>query len=996
MWKCFGLSEQEVRNALEDAKDRFHKNTKQATNLTPEQCDKALSDAVNTLNQVKKKGHGSLKKDHILRGEIADACSKLKELQDLKDDKVQATLKFAEEWRSKIGLNIPDRILPQPSDLESIRSASNASRSSNDSWDIPNHDQIREPDSASISSGTGALDEDQSASSSPGSSRSDLSTPWIIQSDNDGGVPCMRQSTDNTTSIELNTHEESAGVNSIPLPKTEHSTENLNTDARRIFTKNIRPQNTDARYIFTKNVRPPNVDFKPPKVGERLSSISQLATCLVLLQETHSPGDIPDLPARIWFRDAMANTDEYGRFKWLAADVIRAFMKDEVKDAKVVAEVAYLAPVLEKDMFRDLLHEFYDGIDRSGLLYFYQLDGLAQLIRGAKSGYLEADDLYKILAILSKHLHDFSQQLPVQIYQFTLTASHVLDAVADAKVSVLNREKLHEAQSVYLDSLKESLDPHLVYQAAYAHQALNCVSGDGTLWQEAFRRTGDVIQGVSGLTSAMEEVDINGFIDGLKDIQRGDLRASPPKNSMAERAQRFLETLKGVPSFDRKTAWYPALRGADVLIREGKFVSFNKLVYEAPCRLDPAFQWGVCQRLGEIAANPSWDLDTRGSAVAFLGEIYRNDTEWGQQVRIKQWILNILVQLSNLPGIEMQAKIFLVNLKKDGNTKKRAIYRASMDIDPTGSLYPLKVVSHIPTSSILLDRAQEIRARILTEDDQVWSCAYSPNGKLFAVGLFNSNISIYKTSNWKRVGTLSGHTRNVSGVAFSPMSNLIASSSWDGTVRLWGAETGPTLYVMTGHTGGVYCIAYSPRRPQIASGGQDNTVRIWNAATGSCLRTLSGHNRTTSSVAYSRDGKQIASGSMDKTIRLWDVETGECVRVLQGHHGPVRGVTYSHHENRIVSASDDKTIRVWDADTEMCLSVLVDYDAWSVASSPIGHVLACGGVVKTVKLWNIVSESYRTLTGHSDQVRSVVFSPSGNQIASGSWDNTVRLWDVDY
>ncbi|KAK3823359.1 MAG: hypothetical protein J3Q66DRAFT_437733, partial [Benniella sp.] len=98
MWKCFGLSEQEVRKALEDAKDHFHKSTKQVANLTQDQCDKALSDAVNTLDQVKKKGHGTLKKDHVLRGEIAEACSKLKELQDLKDDKVQVSLKFAEEW----------------------------------------------------------------------------------------------------------------------------------------------------------------------------------------------------------------------------------------------------------------------------------------------------------------------------------------------------------------------------------------------------------------------------------------------------------------------------------------------------------------------------------------------------------------------------------------------------------------------------------------------------------------------------------------------------------------------------------------------------------------------------------------------------------------------------------------------------------------------------------------------------------------------------------
>lgn len=99
MWPCSRLTEQQIQEVLESTKNHFHKNTKQVASLTPAQCDKALSDAVDTLNQVKKKGQRTLKKNQVLRGEIADACSKLKELQGLKEDKVQVSLRFAEEWR---------------------------------------------------------------------------------------------------------------------------------------------------------------------------------------------------------------------------------------------------------------------------------------------------------------------------------------------------------------------------------------------------------------------------------------------------------------------------------------------------------------------------------------------------------------------------------------------------------------------------------------------------------------------------------------------------------------------------------------------------------------------------------------------------------------------------------------------------------------------------------------------------------------------------------
>ena len=77
---------------------------------------------------------------------------------------------------------------------------------------------------------------------------------------------------------------------------------------------------------------------------------------------------------------------------------------------------------------------------------------------------------------------------------------------------------------------------------------------------------------------------------------------------------------------------------------------FKKLVCEAPCRHDPAFQWGICQRLGEIAGSPLWDAENRRGAVSFLRDIYCNDLEWGRQVDVKQWILSILMKISSLPG----------------------------------------------------------------------------------------------------------------------------------------------------------------------------------------------------------------------------------------------------------------------------------------------------------------------------------------------------------
>src|SRR5204863_1094052 len=130
-----------------------------------------------------------------------------------------------------------------------------------------------------------------------------------------------------------------------------------------------------------------------------------------------------------------------------------------------------------------------------------------------------------------------------------------------------------------------------------------------------------------------------------------------------------------------------------------------------------------------------------------------------------------------------------------------------------------------------------------------------------------------------------------------------------------------------------------------------------------------------------------------------------------GHSSNDSSHAYSPNGQFLVSGSNDRTIKLWRQDGTFIRTFAIPYeingqlsDVLSVAVSPDGTLIGAGveqyhassqTYFGAVQIWRISDGLLvHNFTGYGAAVLAIAFSPNGQYIASGSADRSVKVWEI--
>lgn len=207
------------------------------------------------------------------------------------------------------------------------------------------------------------------------------------------------------------------------------------------------------------------------------------------------------------------------------------------------------------------------------------------------------------------------------------------------------------------------------------------------------------------------------------------------------------------------------------------------------------------------------------------------------------------------------------------------------------------------------------------------------------------------------------HAATVCSVAFSPDGRLLAVGCADGTMHLWDVRRGVRRVSVEAHADIINSIAFDPTGEILASGSTDKTIKIWKVTKCKFIATLRGHQFWVMSVAFQADGTALASGDFGGVVKRWDTSLWKNTRTIH-LHTVLHTVAYRPKCGLLAACGMGPAISVWNFGNKKQRPVLAQQADFihAVFFQSTGQLIAIGTSCGNPYLW-YVSEDKHSMLG---------------------------------
>ncbi|CAL9082896.1 unnamed protein product [Musa acuminata var. zebrina] len=310
------------------------------------------------------------------------------------------------------------------------------------------------------------------------------------------------------------------------------------------------------------------------------------------------------------------------------------------------------------------------------------------------------------------------------------------------------------------------------------------------------------------------------------------------------------------------------------------------------------------------------------------------------------------------------------------------------------------------------DPDRVLAAYDIIDDDRLNLLDWGSNNVL-AIGL-NDTVYIWNAANKSGTKFSRALENNspVTSISWSPDGKVLAVALGNSDLDLVDAATGRLLVGIQGDSHSFVCSLAWRSNAILTTGRSDGSVVDYDIRKDDrAICDYKGHRLEVCSLKWSElFGRYLASGGKDKLVHIWDARMAvanhhPCQRQLlhkiSSHTSTVRALDWCPTRSNLLASGgghNDHCIKFWNAVNGVCLNSIdtgseVCALLWDKNKSEL--LTSHGFPNNQLTLWNYTSMTRKAeLFGHSSRVLYLVGSPLGGVVASAAEDETLKFWNV--